>query len=96
MSSKRTLIYLSHFITSRKSWLILSDSLHTNSRRLPWSRKHMTHILTSAIVVVFSSFDLNLCYSLYIDKVMWLESMLDMVTVTAICRKFFFILLMHY
>ena len=41
------------------------------------------------IDVVFSCFDWNLCYSLYIDKVMWLESMLDKVTVTVICRIFF-------
>jgi len=41
------------------------------------------------IDVVFSCFDWNLCYSLYIDKVMCLESMLDKVTVTAICQKFF-------
>jgi len=57
---------ISHFIASRKSWLILviGNSSHTNASELP------RLILTSGIVVIFSCFDGNLCYSLYIDTVM--------------------------
>ena len=64
---------------------MIGNSSHTNARSLLRSWKHMTiSKLTSTIVIFFNCFDWNHCYSLYIDKVMWLET----VTVTAICWFF--------
>ena len=86
-------IFITLYRKENLGWFkVIGNSLHTNSRRLLWSRKHMAIRYWRLRSSLFSV----ILIEIFVDKVMWLESMLDKVTVTAICRKLFFSLLMHY